>query len=197
MISQRWGFGGLLSGRGGDPEAKPSTVFIASTRESIDEGWLLEALGFAEERLVNAGVVAELVPWNVAFKPGDMTADALIRLAGKIGAAVVVLAGDDDVLSRGEEQSAPRDNLLFEAGLLLDNLGPERVLLLREKDSKMPTDLNGVHIPSFDRPSGGGQPSKVAIQNLGKVICEFITAAIPEAEVEVESSVNRAIRRSL
>jgi hypothetical protein len=197
MISQRWGFGGLIAGRGNEREAKPSTVFVASTQESIDEGWLLKALGFAEGRLKEAEVRADFLPWNVAFKSGEMTAEALIGLSATVGAAIVVMAGDDDVKSRGDEKSAPRDNLVFEAGLLLSNLGFDQVFILREEGSKIPTDMYGVNLPSFDRPSGGGSPSEVAIQNLGNQICEFVTDVMGDGEDGSDSSVNRAIGRSL
>jgi Predicted nucleotide-binding protein containing TIR-like domain/Methyltransferase domain len=197
MISQRWGIGALLPGRGSDPDIKPTTVFVASTREAVNEGWLLSALGFAEERLQEQGVEAELLLWNDAFETGDMTPDKLINLSGTVGAAIIVLTADDDVHSRGTETSAPRDNLVFEAGLFLSNLGFERVLMLREEDSKLPSDLLGVHLTPFGRPAGEGMPSRVAIQNLGLQIYEFVAAALDSSQRGSDSSVNRAIMQSL
>jgi SAM-dependent methyltransferase len=172
-------------------------VFIASSREAIDDGWLLRALVFAEERLEKEDVTVKFLPWNVAFEAGDMTADRLINLADTVGAAIVVFTADDRTESRGDKGPAPRDNLVLEAGLFLNSLGFERVLLLREAESKIPTDLLGVNLPSFRKPAGEDAPSQVAVQDLGKKICDFVRSAFARSQMGADSSVTRAMMKSL
>jgi hypothetical protein len=59
----------------------------------------------------------------------------------------VLLLTDDDVLEqRGQRRAAPRDNLIFEAGLCMGLLGPARTLLVQELDLdlRLPSDLEGI-----------------------------------------------------
>lgn len=188
------GFSGWLSGKG-DRGDTPS-VFIASTQEAIDNGWLLKALSHAEARLADKEVPVNFLPWNEFFGPGDMTAEKLVGFASTVGAAIVVLTGDDSTQSRGEESSSPRDNLVFESGLFLSHLGFGKVLLLREENSKIPSDLLGVNLISFKKPDGDS-PSAIAIQNLGREICEFVSSVFTKSSGEVDGSVTRAITKSL
>lgn len=188
-------FGGWRSGKSelGD---KSSTVFVASSKEAIDAEWLLDALTVAEEKLGDDGVSASFELWNEAFSPGEMTAEAIMGIARTVGAAIVVLTADDETYSRGEATPAPRDNLLFEAGLFLSHLDFGRVLVLREDESKLPSDLLGVSLPSFSKPKGEERLSGVATQRLGQKICRFVSDALDNASGE-ESSVTRAITKSI
>jgi SAM-dependent methyltransferase len=184
--------------RGGKSERgdSSSTVFIASTQEAIDSGWLLQALDYAEQRLAAKEIPVTFLPWNDAFGAGDMTAEKLVSFSSTVGAAIVVLTGDDSTESRGEQSSSPRDNLVFESGLFLSHLGFGKVLLLREKNSKVPSDLLGVNLVSFSKPDDDS-PSKVAIQNLGREICEFVSAVFAKTPSDEENPVTRAITKSL
>lgn len=195
MMSPRFGIGNLLTGRSDREES--SSVFVASTQEAIDSGWLLEALEFAEKRLGDCEVLADFLLWNTALDPGDLTVDRLIAFSGTVGAAVVVLTGDDKTTSRGAQSPSPRDNLVLEAGIFLSQLGRDRVLILREEDSKVPSDLLGVTLPSFHTRDDEGSPSKVAIQSLGLRICEFIQSAFARAPQGRESAVAKAVSKSL
>jgi SAM-dependent methyltransferase len=197
MIGQLWGKGGGLLSRGNGRDDRSSTVFVASTQEAVDAGWLLKALAYAEERLTKDEVDVRFEPWNEAFGAGEITAEKLVLLSRTVGAAIVVLSADDSTDSRGVEIPAPRDNLVFEAGLFLGQLDRGRVLLLREQDSKIPTDLLGVSIPSY-RKADEDTPSNVAIQDLGRQIAEFVKSAFEDSSQQgSDSSVTRAIIRSL
>ena len=43
----------------------------------------------------------------------------------------------------GIQRAIPRDNVVFEAGYFVNPKGKDRVLIVREKDTKMPADLGG------------------------------------------------------
>jgi hypothetical protein len=51
---------------------------------------------------------------------------------------------------RGRRQRAPRDNVIFEAGLFLGRLGVGRSFVVLHKEAKLPTDLSGTIIALFD-----------------------------------------------
>ena len=58
---------------------------------------------------------------------------------------VLVFTPDDKIESRSETQSGPRDNVIFELGLLIGSLGRNRTFVAhpRGKDINIPTDLIG------------------------------------------------------
>lgn len=60
--------------------------------------------------------------------------------------AALVLTADDQTTSRGKKKASPRDNVIFELGLLMGALGRERVFILKPRnvDVRIPSDLLGV-----------------------------------------------------
>lgn len=124
------------------------TVFAGSSTEGIS---ILEAVQLNLERAV------EVVPWTSIFKPAHFTLQALERAIPDFDAALFLLTPDDVVRSRGEEQLAPRDNILVEAGISIGSLGSERTFLLvdRSVETKVPSDFAGVTVVSYVPPSRG------------------------------------------
>lgn len=189
------GMGGLFPGRRDERDDGSSTVFIASTKEAMDQPWLPDVLTVVEGRLEDK---VSLQTWKSAFEAGDVTGEKLIAYAKTIGAAVVVLTGDDRVDSRGAEgQPSPRDNLIFEAGIFIARLGFGRVLLMREEGAKVPSDLLGFTLKMFDGPDVAGQMSDAKVQKLANGICEFLERAIKETELVEDTSVTRAVKMTL
>src|SRR5262249_18688620 len=70
-----------------------------------------------------------------------------------------IFAPDDVTVSRGKRTVSTRDNVLFELGLFLGELEPERAIGLVQKSKlkrnkvKIPSDLLGVIMPEFPAPS--------------------------------------------
>ena len=71
--------------------------------------------------------------------------------------ATLVLTADDLVTKRGQSGNAPRDNVLFEAGLFMGALGRHRVFLVSCRDDvlDLPTDLAGITPAQFNRRPDG------------------------------------------
>jgi hypothetical protein len=92
--------------------------------------------------------VAEVEPWTTVFNPGVSTLDRLVELTREVDFAAFVFAQDDwtsnapDATDQG--QAAPRDNVVFEAGLFGGALGMRRTFILHAKGAKLPTDLLGM-----------------------------------------------------
>jgi predicted nucleotide-binding protein len=182
---------GLLPGR---RDEGSSTVFIASSGESARSDWMFTSLHYVEEKV---GDRVTLKPWTAAFKSGDITAERLIAHAKQVGAAIVVLTGDDVTESRGEEHPTPRDNLILEAGIFVSQLGLGRVLLLRERGAKLPSDLLGITLEEFDGADAKGEMGEVALRDLANRIAKFIERAIRDTELAEESAVTRAVKTTL
>src|SRR4029453_14173497 len=92
--------------------------------------------------------VAEVEPWTTVFNPGVSTLDRLVELTREVDFAAFVFAQDDwtsnapDATDQG--QAAPRDNVVFEAGLFGGALGMRRTFILHAKGAKLPTALLGM-----------------------------------------------------
>lgn len=114
-------------------------LFIGSSSEALPL-----ATALAESF---AGDVFEVRLWtDSVFKPSKANIEALEAQIKLSDFAVLVLTPDDKVTSRGSEQLAPRDNIVFELGLFMGAVGRNRTFLLtaRGTDVKIPTDLLGI-----------------------------------------------------
>ena len=59
-------------------------------------------------------------------------------------AGIFLFTRDDDLADHGQpDMTAPRDNVVFEAGFFIGLKGKRNVLIVREAGSKMPADLGG------------------------------------------------------
>ncbi|GHH04731.1 cyclic nucleotide-binding protein [Comamonas sp. KCTC 72670] len=84
---------------------------------------------------------------NGVFGPGGVTIDDLLKQVDICDFAVLVFGPDDKISSRGDSFDAPRDNVVFELGLLMGRLGRERafIVMAQNTDLKIPSDLLGIN----------------------------------------------------
>jgi hypothetical protein len=101
--------------------------------------------------------VAQVEPWTTSFNPGTTTLERLLQLTREVDFAAFLFAGDDwTSKSRpasdpsGSGQAAPRDNVVFEAGLFGGVLGMRRTFILHARDSKLPSDLLGLTLVRYE-----------------------------------------------
>jgi CRP/FNR family transcriptional regulator, cyclic AMP receptor protein len=80
------------------------------------------------------------------FQPSSTVLDDLIREIQSSDFGVLVLGQDDKIISQGNENWAPRDNVIFEMGMLVSALGKARTFIVKPKSKplKIPSDLLGV-----------------------------------------------------
>jgi hypothetical protein len=97
--------------------------------------------------------------WDKAEKSqNEWLLGSLLNSASFYDFGLAILTPDDvqlarkssPLLLRGRRQRAPRDNVVFEAGLFLGRLGVRRSFVLLHKQAKLPTDLSGTIITRFD-----------------------------------------------
>lgn len=115
------------------------TVFIGSSRESLPIATAIQA------GLPPAQIATRLWSEGV-FGASQFPIDDLEREIGAADFGVLVLGPDDKVASRGRDHDAPRDNVVFELGLVMGACGRKRAFLAipRGTDVKIPTDLLGL-----------------------------------------------------
>jgi CAP12/Pycsar effector protein, TIR domain len=91
-----------------------------------------------------------------SIRPGEYTLPALLATLARLEGAVFLCLRVDTSLSREKAFAAPRDNVMFEAGLAYGILGHERTLLVTDNDVRLPSDLHGLSV--FSVPSDRGAP---------------------------------------
>lgn len=126
------------------PNVKPY-VFIGSAGESLPLARDIQA-GLAHDRLL-------VKVWtDGVFKAGQATIQDLMARVKKADFAVMVFTPDDKVISRHEPLAAPRDNVVFELGLFMGDVGPERSFIVKPRkiELKIPSDLLGLTTLEYD-----------------------------------------------
>jgi hypothetical protein len=99
--------------------------------------------------------IADVEPWTAVFNPGVSTLDRLVELTHQVDFAAFIF-GLDDWTSKGAApdpdsgQAAPRDNVVFEAGLFGGALGMSRTFILHAHGAKLATDLLGLTSVRYD-----------------------------------------------
>ena len=118
-------------------------VFIGSSSEGHR---------IAEAIQANLEHDSDAVIWSQGvFGLSGGTLESLVEVADGFDFAVLVVTADDIVTSRGQEQQAPRDNVLLEIGLFIGALGRARTFVVFDSgaDIKLPSDLAGVTLAGF------------------------------------------------
>ena len=145
-------------------------IFLGSSGKQRD---LLEALTRGLED------IAHVEPWTTVFNPGTTTLGRLVELANEVDFAAFVFAQDDwttnspaasDSTEAG--QAAPRDNVVFEAGLFGGTLGMRRTFILHANGAKLPTDLLGLTSVRYSEATSADeicQKLRKAIESEGRV----------------------------
>ena len=125
----------------------PLKVFVASSTES--EQIARQILSSLQTQLEDRAIV-EL--WRDKFAVSETAIESLETIANEADFAVLLMTPDDLTVSRQIESAAPRDNLIFEAGLFVGALGRHRSFLVRERSAnlKLPSDILGVTAAIFD-----------------------------------------------
>ncbi|GAG95588.1 unnamed protein product, partial [marine sediment metagenome] len=118
-------------------------VFIGSSSEALNIAKALE---------LNLTADCQTYLWTCGiFSLSQSALEDLESKAKEYEYAVLVLAPDDDIKSRGEISFAPRDNVLFELGLFVGRLGRKRTFIVCDpKTVKIPSDWDGIGVAKFD-----------------------------------------------
>src|SRR4029450_4189596 len=122
--------------------------------------------------------VAHVEPWTTSFNPGPTT----LAVPPEVDFAAFVFAQDDWTSnpppgseSSAPGQAAPRDNVVFEAGLFGGVLGMRRTFILHANGAKLASDLLGVTCGRDVAANGGieikdiNQKLRKAIENEGRI----------------------------
>ncbi len=129
-------------------------------------------------------------PWvGDVFTLSNGTVESLMLVAQESDYGIFVFTPDDTAKIRGREQTAPRDNVVYELGLFSGVLGPSRCFFLVPigVDIRLPTDLHGITPGEYDasRPDKDWKSAVAAFCNEVEVKIEKlgVRKILPAAEV--------------
>jgi hypothetical protein len=112
---------------------------------------------------------ATVLDWQTDFIAGRSILAQIEEAASRCNAGIFLFTKDDDLIDKGQtDVSAPRDNVVFEAGYFIGLKGKRNVLIIREKGSKMPADLGGDIYAML--------PDRVDIGPIERVVSGFMAA---------------------
>ena len=85
---------------------------------------------------------ASVLNWEVDFRAGRSILGEIDNARARCSCGIFLFS-EDDPLNGENGGVAPRDNVVFEAGYFMSAKGPERCLIVRRGDAKMPADVGG------------------------------------------------------
>jgi Predicted nucleotide-binding protein containing TIR-like domain len=116
-------------------------VFIASSAE---------ALPTARAVKENFDREADVDIWSEdIFKVNRGSLDTLLNRASYYDFVIAVFTADDEAVIRERKVKVTRDNVIFEFGLFLGRLGPNRTFMVVQEGVEMFTDWDGITTAEF------------------------------------------------
>jgi predicted nucleotide-binding protein len=84
----------------------------------------------------------KVLDWNY-FRPAESIFSRLEQAADRVSCGLFLLTADDVKIKNNQLGTAPRDNVIFEAGYFARAKGKERTLIILEEGVDLLTDLGG------------------------------------------------------
>jgi len=118
-------------------------IFVGSSKEAAEYDRNLRSI------LENFNVRA--LSWHDdVFPPGYFNLQSLLKISTTVDAAIIIATPDDKTWYRDQMRMLPRDNILFELGLFISELGTQRTGIVhvipsgQTEAAALPTDLGGL-----------------------------------------------------
>ena len=133
-------------------------VFICSSAENLVYAESMQ-LGLEHH-------ASNVIVWkDQVFGPMKQTMEDLEREVQSADFAIAIVMDEDVTTSRKSQKRSPRDNVIFELGLFMGQLGRERTVVVtpRDVDLKLPSDLLGLNPITFANPADKQDEKQLAI----------------------------------
>jgi len=118
------------------------------------------------------------------FTLNKSTLDNLVNASRRFDYGVLVATNDDLALIRLKTKKIPRDNVIFEMGLFLGNLGLTRAFLVAQ-NCKLPSDYNGITTVRLPKGKKSEINISTLIQQLKSTKESFSLKTIPSTALAV------------
>jgi len=121
--------------------AKRPNIFIASSKEALKIAYAVKS---------NFDAKADVDIWSEnIFKANRNYLDTLLNRASFYDFVIAVFTGDDEAIIREKQVKVTRDNVIFEFGLFLGRLGPNRTFLVLEEGVELFSDWSAIEVAKF------------------------------------------------
>lgn len=118
-----------------------ANIFIASSKEALP-------LARAVKSHFDSEADVDIWSENI-FKANRNYLDTLLNRASFYDFVIAVFTGDDEAIIREKQVKVTRDNVIFEFGLFLGRLGPNRTFLVLEEGVELFSDWSGIEVAKF------------------------------------------------
>ncbi|HZF12539.1 MAG TPA: TIR domain-containing protein [Thermoanaerobaculia bacterium] len=85
-----------------------------------------------------------VLDWATDFRPGRTIMEEVARATATCRCGLFLFTADDPLEGSPSKTAIPRDNVLLEAGYFMSAHSARRLVVVREKGTKMPADLGGM-----------------------------------------------------
>jgi predicted nucleotide-binding protein len=85
-----------------------------------------------------------VLDWATDFRPGRTIMEEIARATATCRCGLFLFTADDPLEGSPTKTAIPRDNVLLEAGYFMSAHTARRMVVVREKGTKMPADLGGM-----------------------------------------------------
>ena len=163
------------------------TIFIGSSTEGLRVAYAIQE---------NLEPVADVTVWpQSVFQLSRSTLDSLLLILGESEFGIFVFTPDDMVAIRDEARPTVRDNVLFELGLFVGRLGPDRSFVVMPRDEPMhiPTDLLGMTPARYTAARADGNLT-AALGPACTQIGNHLRVAPPKADLRDKDQIDHAWR---
>ena len=117
------------------------SIFIASSTKGLP---VAEAVKSNFDKTADVDIWTENI-----FALNKSALDTLINRSSFYDFAIFVLTPDDEAIIKEKKQLIPRDNVIFEFGLFLGSIGPNRAFCIAEESVYILSDFTGISRPTY------------------------------------------------
>jgi predicted nucleotide-binding protein len=114
-----------------------------------------------------------VLDWMTDFSPARSILEQITEAASRCSAGIFLFTQDDPLKDGNRKKAVPRDNVVFEAGYFINAKGKDHVLIILEKNAKMPADLGGDIYASLEEIKDKRKPNIASVKG---TIRDFVNA---------------------
>ena len=113
-----------------------------------------------------------VLDWATDFLPGRTIMEEIARATATCRCGLFLFTADDPIEGSPTKTAIPRDNVLLEAGYFMSAHTARRMVVVREKGTKMPADLGGMIYLTIENRADWRQTAREVLDALRRQVSE-------------------------
>jgi predicted nucleotide-binding protein len=115
-----------------------------------------------------------VLDWATDFLPGRTIMEEIARATATCRCGLFLFTADDPIEGSLTKTAIPRDNVLLEAGYFMSAHTARRMVVVREKGTKMPADLGGMIYLTIENRADWRQTATEVLDALRRQVSEDV-----------------------